>query len=224
MSCAGSSGNAFSTGTVPAGARNSECERKPVAKPKPSWVDAVCERFGKTAEGHSKYRVIWGPDREEVRFGQLCQRYDDFDPRWILEIFVPHSLFGEWDEESMGPKPPHGEYYISQILQVEGEYISLEDYGPDTLALLIMVVERGKDLSLWEKKAWRDAQLAKRHKEWQQKFSDIYDEATGPFGENAVAGNPGKRRSDDVILGDIDSLSPELRKRLATRAGQIKQV
>jgi hypothetical protein len=191
----------------------------------PKWVDKVCREFGfDTLANKQRYRVIWGPDREEIRYGQVCQRYDDVDPRWILEVFVPHDKFGPWDEESMGPRPSGGEYWLSQIIQVEGLYISMNDYGRDTLKLLITVVEKGKALSEWEKKRWRDQQEEKRKKIWKQKFSDVYDEVTGPFGENAVSGNPGKRRSDDVILGDLSTLSPELRARLATRAGEFKQL
>jgi hypothetical protein len=46
----------------------------------------------------------------------------------------------------------------------------------------------------------------------------------GPFDENAVAGIPGKRRSDDVILADMSKLSPELQKRMAKRAGEFTQL
>lgn len=171
-----------------------------------------------------KYRVVWGPDREEIRFGQLCKRYDDVDPRWILEVFVPHDKFGAWDEESMGPRPSGGEYFLSWIVQMEGEYVSLTDLGRETFRQVILCVERGKMLSEWEKKAWRDQQDAKREQARKQKFSDIYDDANGPFGENAVAGNPGKRNSSDVVLGDLSQLSPELRARIATRAGEFKQL
>lgn len=190
----------------------------------PKWVDEVCKSFGSTLDGHQRYRVIWGPDREEIRYGVQCKRYDDVDPRWILEIFVPHEKFGFWDEESMGPKPSGGEYWLSQIIQIDGEYIHMTDYGRETLKLLITVVERGKALSEWEKKCWRDQQEAKRKKAQAQKFSDIYDDAVGPFDDNAVSGIPGKRRSDDVILGDLSQLSPELRARLATKPGEFKQL
>lgn len=191
----------------------------------PAWAEKICNSFGVDAIANKpRYRVIWGPDREEIRFGQICKRYDDVDPRWILEVFVPHEKFGAWDEEAMGPRPAGGEYWLSQIIQIDGEYISLGDYGRETLKLLITVVERGKALSEWEKKRWREQQQEKQRKAWKQKFSDIYDDAVGPFDENAVAGNPGKRRSDDVILGDLSTLSPELRARLATRAGEFKQL
>jgi len=191
----------------------------------PKWVDEICAEFGKDPiYGQQRYRVIWGPDREEIRYGQVCKRYDDVDPRWTLEVFVPHEKFGAWDEESMGPRPSGGEYWLSQIIQVEGLYISMSDYGRETLKLLITVVEKGKALSEWEKKRWREQQEEKRRKAWAQKFSDIYDEVSGPFGENAVAGIPGKRRSDDVVLGDLSQLSPELRARLATKPGEFKQL
>ncbi|HUA14324.1 MAG TPA: hypothetical protein VMG31_03435 [Verrucomicrobiae bacterium] len=191
----------------------------------PKWVEQICAEFGKDPiYGQQRYRVIWGPDREEIRYGQVCKRYDDVDPRWILEVFVPHEKFGAWDEESMGPRPSGGEYWLSQIIQVEGLYISMSDYGRETLKLLITVVEKGKALSEWEKKRWREQQEEKRRKAWAQKFSDIYDEVSGPFGENAVAGIPGKRRSDDVVLGDLSQLSPELRARLATKPGEFKQL
>lgn len=190
----------------------------------PKWVNQICAEFGATLDGHQRYRVIWGPDREEIRYGVVCKRYDDVDPRWILEVFVPHEKFGHWDVESMGPRPSGGEYWLSQIIQVEGEYLSMTDYGRETLKLLITVVERGKALSEWEKKSWREAQDDKRKKAAHQRFSDLYDDVSGPFGENAVAGIPGKRRSDDVKLADLSSLSPELRSRLATRAGEFKQL
>jgi hypothetical protein len=191
----------------------------------PVWAEKVCASFGVDAMyAKPRYRVIWGPDREEIRFGVVCQRYDDVDPRWILEVFVPHDKYGAWDEESMGPRPSGGEYFLSQIIQINGEYISLNDYGRDTLKLLILCVEKAKALSEWEKKNWRDAQQAKREKAWKQKFSDIYDDAQNPFGDNAVAGNPGKRRSNDIILTDMSTLSPALQKRLAKRAGEFTQL
>jgi hypothetical protein len=191
----------------------------------PKWVEKVCAQFGKDPMySKPKYRVIWGPDREEWRYGVLCQRYDDVDPRWILEIFVPHDKFGAWDEESMGPKPSGGEYWLSWIVQMEGLYISMAELGRQFLYEVILCVDQGKLVSEWEKKSFRDAQLAKRKKAAAQKFSDVYDDATGPFGENAVSGNPGKRNSSDVILGDLSTLSPELRARLATRAGEFKQL
>lgn len=191
----------------------------------PAWAEKICASFGvDPIYNKVRYRLVWGPDREEIRYGKLCKRYDDVDPRWILEVFVPHDKFGAWDEEAMGPKPSGGEYWLSWIVQMEGEYVSLGDLGRDMLQKVILCVERGKMLSEWEKKAWRDAQQAKREKAWKQKFSDIYDEATGPFDENAVSSIPGKKRSDDVILPDINSLSPELRRRMATTAGHIKQL
>jgi hypothetical protein len=191
----------------------------------PVWVDKICASFGTDPMyAKQRYRVIWGPDREEIRFGQLCQRYDDVDPRWILEVFVSHDKYGAWDEESMGPKPSGGEYWLSQIIEINGEYLSMADYGRDMLKLLILCVERGKAVSQWERKVWREAQEAKRKKAWSQKFSDIYDDAQNPFGENAVAGNPGKRRSDDIILADMSKLSPQLQQRLAKRAGEFTQL
>ena len=191
----------------------------------PKWVDKVCASFGSDPiYSQQRYRVVWGPDREEIRFGVVCKRYDDVDPRWILEVFVPHEKFGTWDEESMGPRPSGGEYFLSWIVQMEGEYVSMADLGRETLRQVILCVERGKMLSEWEKKAWREKQDAKRKKAQAQKFSDIYDDVNGPFGENAVAGNPGKRNSSDIVLGDLSKLSPELRARIATRAGEFKQL
>jgi hypothetical protein len=179
-------------------------KRKP-----PKWVEKLCASFGSDPiYAKPKYRVIWGPDREEWRHGILCQRYDDVDPRWILEVFVPHSQFGSWDEVSMGPKPPGGEYWLSQIIQVNGEYVSMADYGRETLKLLILVVERGKAVSEYQRECFRKNQEAKKHAAWKKRFSDIYDDAQNPFGENAVAGNPGKRRSDDIVLADMSKLSP----------------
>lgn len=191
----------------------------------PKWVDRVCASFGvDSIYNQQRYRVVWGPDREEIRYGILCKRYDDVDPRWILEVFVPHEKYGQWDEESMGPRPSGGEYFLSQILQVNGEYVSMTNYGEAVLRLLITCVERGKALSEWERKSFRDAQEAKRKAAWKQKFSDIYDEAVGPFDDQAVSGIPGKRRSDDMRFADMSSFSPELQQRLAHRAGQIKQL
>lgn len=191
----------------------------------PKWVDEVCASFGvDPIYGQQRYRVVWGPDREEWRFGVLCKRYDDVDARWILEVFVPHEKFGIWDEESMGPKPSGGEYFLSWIVQMDGEYVHMTDLGRENLKLVILCIERGKMLSEWEKKSWRDQQTAKKQAAWSQKFSDIYDDAMGPYGENAIAGIPGKKRSDDVILGDMNQLSPELRKRLAKRAGEFTQI
>lgn len=191
----------------------------------PKWVNEVCASFGTDPMyGKQKYRVIWGPDREEWRYGVLCKRYDDVDARWILEVFVPHGVYGEWNEESMGPKPTGGEYFISQTIEVEGQYVNMTNYGRELLKLLILCVEKGKALSEWERKSFREKQADKKAARESQRFSDIYDDAMGPFGENAIAGIPGKHRSDDMKLVDMSELSPELQSRLATRAGQIKQL
>lgn len=191
----------------------------------PGWVAKVCAEFGTDPiYNKAKYRIVWGPDREEIRFGKLCKRYDDVDPRWILEVFVPHEKYGPWDEESLGPKPSGGEYFLSWVVQMDGEYVSMGDLGRDNLKGVILCVDRGKMLSEWEKKAWREKQDEKREKIRAQRFSDIYDDATGPFGDNAVSGNPGKRRSGDVILGDMSKLPPALRSKLAQRAGEFKQL
>lgn len=190
----------------------------------PQWTDRVCKSFGQTLDGHQHYRVIWGPDREEIRYGKLCKRYDEIEPRWILEVFVPHEKYGAWDTESMGPKPPGGEYFISQIIQVDGQYVPMGTYGPETLKLLITCVEKGKALSEWEKKRWRDDQTQKQKAREHQRFEDVFADAMGPFGENAIAGIPGKRNSGDILIPDINKLSPELRARLASTAGSIKQL
>jgi hypothetical protein len=124
----------------------------------------------------------------------------------------------------MGPKPSGGEYFLSWIVQMEGEYVSMAELGRDFLHKVILCVDRGTLLSEWEKENFRKAQAAKKEAAWKQKFSDIYDDAQNPFDDNAVAGNPGKRRSDDIVFADMSKLSPQLRARLAKRAGEFSQL
>lgn len=203
----------------------------------PDWVKTICDSFGKIGRT-PKYRVLWAPDRQEFCFGLRLQAYPHIGPRWILEVLVPWERFGKWDYEAFGPKPEDGEYCHSYTIEyIEGEgsqrhtaFMSLEDYGVETLRLLITCVERGKLISAWQMKNHREDMLKRQAEEEHKRFSDEWDEIQnvglvgGPLGENAVSGIPGKKGSADVKIVRLEDLSPELQKKLRCRPGSVRQI
>lgn len=205
--------------------------------PTPEWVEQICANFGSIGDS-PKYRVIWAPDREEFCFGLRLKAYPHVGERWILEVLIPWEKFGQWNYDAFGPKPLHGEYSHSQTIEfIEGEgknkktaFMSLEDYGAETLRLLITCVDKGKLISYWQIKNHREQMLAEQQKNESQQFSDEWDEVQGiglvggPLGENAVSGIPGKKTSADQRVIMLEDLSPELQRRLRCKPGSVRQI
>ena len=181
-------------------------------------------RFGTTGFGGTRYRVVWSEDRMETRFGEEKHRYGDGLNRWLVEKFLPWEEYGEWDDACFGPKPAGGEYDLAYTLEVEGQFVDLDTFGADTLELMIHCIERSKLLSQGERVRARQEEFRKREAEWKQRFSDIYDDAQRPFGENAVAGIPDKKKPEDIVVVTPEQLPKHIRKNLAVRPGQIKQI
>ena len=193
------------------------------APAKPRWVDALLKRFGKSNSGLPLYRMIWGGDHWQVSFGAKALRYPEWKDRWLLEKMVLHDDYGPWNTEAFGPKPPDGEYELSQVIEVDGEFVDLETFGARTLELLILCLEKGKLQPRSEKLTAARARQEEADRKWRQKFSDIYDDSQRPFGEAAVSGIPDKKKPGDVKIYTPDDLSPKLRRQL-TRPGNIRQL
>lgn len=203
----------------------------------PAWAKQICDRFG-TIGKTPKYRVIWAPDRLEQCFGKTIRAYPQIGDRWILEALIPWEKFGPWNYEAFGPKPADGEYVHSHTMQyIEGEgkqrhtaFISLEDYGTETLRLLVTCVDRGKMISPYQMRLHREAMLEKQAADEHKKFSDEWDEIQnvglvgGPLGENAVSGIPSKKTSADIKIVRLEDLDPEMQRKLRCRPGSVKQV
>jgi len=192
-------------------------------RPTPLWVINILLQYGSIGS-EPKYRIIWSEDRMEMRWGVQYKRYGDGLDRWILEKMVEWADYGEWNLEAFGPKPHiNGEYEHSQTVEVLGQYISLEDYGAKTIILMLECIEKGKLIPRSEKLRFKRDQLAERDRQFSQNFSDIYEEAQNPFGANAVAGIPGKKKPEDMRIITLDQLPENFRKQLA-KPGKIRQV
>lgn len=176
-------------------------------KPLPVWVEPLLLKFGKAPNGRSRYRVIWSEDRiDEDEQGIREYRYGRDLNRWILE---------QWFD---------GDYEHSQTIEIDGQYVSLETFGADTLALLVRCIEQSKLVPKSEKLRVKREAMLKQQEEDSKRFSEIYDEAQGPFGENAVSGIPSKRRPDDVRLFTPEDLPAHIRRQLASKPGSIRQI
>lgn len=203
----------------------------------PDWAVTIANSFG-TIGNTPKFRLLWAPDREEFCFGKRLPAYPHIGDRWILEALIPWDRFGEWNFEAFGAKPDNGEYCHSHTIEfIEGEgsarktaFMSLEDYGAETLRLLITCVDRGKLIQPWQMKNHRMGLLEAQAKLESQQFSDSWDQAQGiglvggPLGENSVSGIPSKKTSADQKVVMLEELSPELQKRLRCKPGSVRQI
>lgn len=166
-----------------------------------SLVDSF-QRFGKNPQGENVYRVIWSETRTEWRDGKKRKKYGDNANRWVLEKWCPPTMYfpESWPEEILGPFPSQGDFEHCYTFETEdGRGISSLEVA--SLAdLLVRCIEAGKmhtRSARWA--AIKEAQ-AKQEAAGKQRFNDIFDEAQGPFQGNAVSGNPGKRRPEDVKI------------------------
>lgn len=205
----------------------------------PNWAKQIADSFGSAGtppDTLPKYRVIWAPDRLELCYGRTVRAYPHIGERWILEVLIPWERFGPWREDAFGPKPRHGEYCHSHTIQFSedggktSKFMSLDDFGADTLRLLITCVERGKMIQGWQMRNHRDQMLEAEEKENHRIFSDLWDDSTGiglvggPLGENAVSGIPSKKTSADQAIVTLDQLSPEEQKKYRCRPGSVRQI
>jgi hypothetical protein len=213
----------------------------------PDWATQICDSFGKVGgpQGPSKYRVIWAPDVTEQIYGETMKSYGHVGDRWIIEVLLPWEKFGYWDYKAFGPKPAHGVYWHSQTIEQtwEGEvttfnfdrklksrYMSLEDFGAESLRLVLTAIEKSKTISAWQMVNHRKALAEKEDAEFHNKFSDVYDDAAGiglvggPNGENAISGIPSKKGSSDHRIILLEDLPLEEQRRLRCAPGGMKQI
>lgn len=193
-------------------------------KPTPDWLPIILKRFGMTPYQRTMYEVRWSEEVREVCFGEEQTRFPEHPNRWLLMKFLPWEDYGEWNEAAFGPKPMGGEYELCYVIEVDKEFVSLDQYGAETLALLIQCIEREKLIPKSEKLRLKREKLHKAEEARHQRFSDIYDDAQNAFSEAAVSGIPGKKKPEDTRIVTLDQLSPRLRQQIATRAGQIRQI
>lgn len=205
----------------------------------PDWAEKIADSFGKIGET-PKFRVIFSDERKNFCFGVLRKSYPHIHARWVIERLIPWQEFGKWDYEAFGPKPQDGEYvHVFTIQMANGQvgakgtktdYISLEDFGADTLRMTMKVIELGRALPWWTEKKARLQMLEEEEEQWRKRFSDWFDNETGiglvggPLGENAISGIPGKKKSDDVVITNVNDLPPRLREKLRCKPGQFKQM
>lgn len=202
----------------------------------PEWVNTICASFPRSPSGLVRYRVRWAPDCEEMCYGKTRKSYPHIGAFWILEVLVPWSAFGQWHEAAFGPKPVDGQFLHSHTISWSDDggktkkCMSLEDFGADSLRLLITCVERGRMIQAWQMKNHRDAMLEAEEQESHRIYSDVYDEAAGvgliggPLGENMTNLNPAKKRSDDTRIVLLEDLPSEEQKKYACRPGNVKQI
>jgi len=202
----------------------------------PEWAQLICSSFPKSRSGLDRYRLTWAPDRVELCYGKQRKAYPHVGEYWILEVLVPWEKFGPWNEIAFGPKPLDGEFCHSHTIrwsEDEGKtwkFMSLEDFGAESLKLLIQCVEAGRVIQAWQMRNHRDAMLEAEEKEDRRIFSDVYDDAAGvgliggPLGENMTNLNPGKKRSDDTRIITLDELAPAEQAKYRCRPGSVKQI
>lgn len=176
-----------------------------------SLIDSF-NRFGKNPQGQNVYRVVWSEGRLEWRDGKKRKKYGEQANRWVLEKWCPPTMYfpDSWPEEILGPFPSQGDFEHCYTFETpdgrgisELEVASLAD-------LLVRCIEAGKmhtRSTRWA--AIKEAQ-EKREAAEKQRFDDIWAEAQGPFGGNAVSGVPSKRRPEDVKVNlttkDVEKL------------------
>ena len=169
--------------------------------PAPEWVGGVCADFGRTESGALIYRVMWNPDRRRVMriinpetnsvVDKNLMKYPRVGERWIIETLMPWEKFGTWREDAFGPKPPDGEYVLSHVIQrnlvhmmhapadERTEYLSLDDFGPDNLRLLLHCVEKSRALQAWQLRNYDAEMLEREEADFHSHFENVYDDNMG---------------------------------------------
>lgn len=169
--------------------------------PVPEWVTTLCADFGHSESGLPCYRVVWNPDRTRVmncmdlstngRIHRTIRKYPRLGYRWIVEVLLPWEKYGAWHEEFFGPKPQDGEYCHTHTIQwnltnmmhapaqEETDYMSLEDFGSDSLRILLTTIEKNKAIQAWQLRKHDEELIAAEEKDWQAKFDNVYDDNMG---------------------------------------------
>lgn len=202
----------------------------------PEWANQICTSFPKSKSGLTRYRLTWAPDRLEMCYGKQVRAYPHIGEFWILEVLVPWEKFGPWHEAAFGPKPQDGEFCHSHTIRWSNdngktwEFMSLEDFGAESLRLLIQCVEAGKMIQAWQMRNRRDEMVAEEEKEEHRIYSDVYDEHSGvgliggPLGENMTNLNPAKKRSDDTRIVLLEDLPASEQAKYRCKPGSVKQI
>lgn len=151
--------------------------------------------YGENPYGEPLYRVIFSDSRTDLQGGKwpdgTCEyrevfRYPGVKHKWILEVWKSpiesagtpqHYELEQWDAESHllsnGPYPHRGEYWLCH------EFI-----GEPTEMQVGWAVHNNKvsrDLTAGQRKEGIMTPLEKQQREQDQRFSDIWDGAMGPW-------------------------------------------
>jgi hypothetical protein len=207
--------------------------------PPPEWATNICNQFGVSESGLPKYRVIWNPDRlrtvtlPDLDTGGVRQRiwrkYPAIGMRWILEVLLPFEIYGPWNEAAFGPKPADGEYCHTHTFQLDLEgmlkcptqektiFMSLEDFGPDNLTLLLHCIEKGKAVQGWQLKRYDEELIAAEEAGAHDQFEAAYDNAEADIYElDKLCDKTGLRTSLDPLPNQIENA----RRRKAKQQGK----
>lgn len=175
-----------------------DCVELFLPHPTPEWAERICADFGLTESGQPKYRVVWNPDRIRVmncmdldtlgRKQRTIHKYPRLGARWIVEALLPWELYGQWHEEFFGPKPRDGEYCHTHTIQWnlaqmlnepaenQTEYMSLDDFGADSLRLLLTTIEKNKALQAWQLRQYDQELIAREEREFKEQFDNVYED------------------------------------------------
>jgi hypothetical protein len=191
----------------------------------PEYIADLLKPYGSAPTGEPWYKFAWADDVEETSFGQVQLRFPEHKGHWLLMKFVTWADYGPWNFEAFGPKPHlGGEYELSQVIKLDGKPVELNAIPQDILILWVICTHREKLPHFSELLNRKRAIQHERDNAWRKTFSDVYDEAQRPFADNPVSGIPDKKKPEDSRIILAEELPDKIRRQLATRAGQIKQL
>lgn len=204
--------------------------------PTPEWAERICRNFGTSESGLPKYRVIWNPDRLRVmncmdldtkgRIQRTIHKYPMLGHRWIVEALLPWELYGQWHEEFFGPKPQDGEYCHTHTIQYnlqqmmdapalgddQTAYMSLDDFGADSLTLLLTVIEKNKAVAAWQLRNYDEELIALEEKLFREQFDSVYDD------NMAELERLEKLQAKSGLITSLDPVPKQVEKERRTRA------
>ena len=208
------------------------------AHPVPEWALRICQDFGLSGSGLPKYRVIWNPDRTRVmncmdvdtlgRMQRTIHKYPRLGHRWIVEALLPWSIYGPWHEEFFGPKPLDGEYCHTHTIQwnlklmmdapalggEDTDYMSLDDFGADSLHLLLTVIEKNKAIQAWQLRNYDQELIELEEREFQAQFDNVYED------NRAELEKLEKLQAKSGLLTSLDPTPKQIEKQRRVRARQ----
>jgi hypothetical protein len=213
-----------------------DCKELFEPHPVPEWVTNICADFGHSESGLPFYRVVWNPDRTRVmacmdldtngRKQRTIRKYPRLGYRWIVEVLLPWEKYGSWYEEFFGPKPQDGEYCHTHTIQwnltqmmhapasEETDYMSLEDFGADSLRLLLTTIEHNKAIQAWQLRQYDTQVIEDEEKEWKKRFDDVYDDNMGELAELEKAADKAG------VVTSLDPLPKQIEKERRAKAKQ----